>query len=90
MKSLAEFVVNVLACAYIIVFNIIYLFPTFQFVRKMNVNYTCVITGGFTAFVAVFWFWRRKEYMGPPPFQHPEEISAKDTLWIMNDICALG
>lgn len=28
-------------------------------------NYTCVIVGGVTVFVGLFWLWRRAEYDGP-------------------------
>jgi choline transport protein len=58
--------INGVACAYMIVWFVIYCFPFALPVDATNMNYACLIWGGLTIFVAVWWFVvARKEYVGP-------------------------
>jgi len=65
MKGPLGFIVNGVACLYIIAFNIVFCFPFSLPVDSSTMNYTCLITGGLTIFVALFWFWRKGNYAGP-------------------------
>ena len=65
MKGPIGFVINGIACLYIIVFVIIFCFPFSMPVSAATMNYASLMTGGLSLFVAGFWFWRRREYEGP-------------------------
>jgi choline transport protein len=54
------------ACAYIIVFNVIYCFPYALPVNAQTMNYSCLMSGGMTIFVSVWYLWKRTHgYVGP-------------------------
>ncbi|KAF2140050.1 uncharacterized protein K452DRAFT_231526 [Aplosporella prunicola CBS 121167] len=54
------------SCAYIAVFVVIFCFPATMPVTPQNMNYSCLITGGLTIFVAMWWLWiRGRGYVGP-------------------------
>ncbi|MCJ1382947.1 hypothetical protein MMC17_006060 [Xylographa soralifera] len=66
MKGMLGFIVNTLACCYIIVFVVIYCFPYALPVTAANMNYSCLITGGLTIFIAAWWLWKGgRGYKGP-------------------------
>lgn len=48
-----------------LVFIVIFCFPFVIPVNAENMNYASLITGGLTAFVAIWWLVIRKEYIGP-------------------------
>jgi choline transport protein len=79
MKGGIGFVVNAIACLYIMAFVVIFCFPFALPFDAANMNYTCLITGGLTVFVAIFWFWRQRDYVGPH-FVPLSEILAKDAI----------
>lgn len=79
MKGPIGFVVNAVACLYIIVFIVIFCFPFALPVNAASMNYTSLITGGLTLFVAVFWFMRKGQYEGPH-FVPLETVIAKDAI----------
>lgn len=65
MKGLIGFVVNGISCVYIVVFVVIFCFPFSLPVTKENMNYSVLICGGLSLFIGVWWFFRRKDYLGP-------------------------
>jgi hypothetical protein len=55
-----------LACAYIIVFNVIYTFPHALPVDAAYMNYSCLMVGGLSIFVTLWDLWKRiRGYNGP-------------------------
>ena len=73
------YLVNAIACGYIIVFGVIYCFPATPTVTPETMNWTCLLTGGLTLLVLPLWVWKRGEYKGPPIIGH-EAVTAKDAL----------
>lgn len=66
MSNPVYYTVAGLACAYMIVFNVIYCFPYAKPFDAVSMNYSSLITGGLTIFVAGWWFWiKDKGYVGP-------------------------
>ncbi len=66
--SLGKFgaVMNFIACGYMIVWFVIYCFPFALPTDAETMNYACVIWGGLTIFVTVWWFLgARNGYVGP-------------------------
>jgi hypothetical protein len=64
MKGSVGYIVNATSCAYLIAFIVIFCFPFSLPVTPQNMNYSNLIVGGLTVFVAVFWNWQRREYLG--------------------------
>jgi hypothetical protein len=59
-------IVLAIACAYIIVFDIIFMFPYSMPVSVATMNYSCVMVGGITILLALGYAWKRKHgYVGP-------------------------
>ncbi|ETI22552.1 hypothetical protein G647_06628 [Cladophialophora carrionii CBS 160.54] len=59
-------VLNSVACGYMIVWFVIYCFPFALPTNAENMNYACLIWGGLTVFVTVWWLiGARKGYVGP-------------------------
>lgn len=66
LKGWLGYVMNFLACAYMIVWFVIYSFPFALPVDATTMNYACLIWGGLTIFVAIWWiFVARHGYEGP-------------------------
>lgn len=65
MRGPLGYIVNIVSCLYIIVFVVIFCFPYTLPVDAKSMNYTSAITGGFSLFVACWWFVRKDSYMGP-------------------------
>ncbi|KAK2018112.1 amino acid permease [Colletotrichum eremochloae] len=66
MRGWIGFAVNGFACAYMLVWFVIYSFPFALPTDAQSMNYACVIWGGFTALVALWWLMgARKGYEGP-------------------------
>lgn len=81
MKGATGYVVNTISCAYIMVFIVIFCFPFALPTDAPTMNYTSLITGGLTLFVAAFWVWRRKEYIGPRQVRLSDNtMLAKDAI----------
>ncbi|KAL8838704.1 MAG: hypothetical protein Q9176_004944 [Flavoplaca citrina] len=81
MRGATGFIVNGISVAYIIVFIIIFCFPFSLPTNPALMNYNALITGGLTIFVAAFWVYRRKEYVGPRQVTLAEnEMLAKDAI----------
>ena len=80
MKGASGFLVNGISSLYIIAFVIIFCFPFSMPVNAESMNYTSLITGGFSLFVGVFWFWRKGDYVGPRFVPLESTILAKDAI----------
>ena len=66
MKGALGYIVNAIACSYIIVFVVIYCFPYALPVSAGTMNYSCLITGGLTVFVGCWWLYKGgRGYKGP-------------------------
>ncbi|KAM0194399.1 hypothetical protein ACHAPA_005302 [Fusarium lateritium] len=66
MHGIVGFAVNGIACAYLLIWSVIYCFPYALPTNAQSMNYTCVIWGGLTFLVSVWWFaGARKGYQGP-------------------------
>lgn len=54
------------ACAYILVFNVLYMFPYVYPVTVATMNYACVMSGGLTILLTFWYFYKRSRgYVGP-------------------------
>lgn len=80
MKGPLGFVVNAVASLYIIVFVVIFCFPFSMPVSAPTMNYSSLLTGGLTLFVALFWFWRQRDYEGPKYVAPDAEALAADAM----------
>lgn len=77
MPPVFAYTVMGLACAYIIVFNVIYCFPYALPVNAQTMNYSCLMSGGLTIFVLVWYLWKRTHgYVGPRVI-----LEANDAVW---------
>ncbi|KAI0017013.1 amino acid permease [Xylariomycetidae sp. FL0641] len=66
MRGWTGFVVNGLACAYMLVWFVIFSFPYALPTTPQTMNYSCLIWGGLTVFVAAWWVFKaRHGYEGP-------------------------
>ncbi|KAK4579944.1 hypothetical protein LTR86_000145 [Recurvomyces mirabilis] len=66
MPPAVAYTVSGIACAYILVFNIIFMFPYVYPVDKATMNYACVMTGGCTILLTLWYLWKRSHgYEGP-------------------------
>lgn len=72
MKGPIGFIVNAISSLYIVAFIVIFCFPAAMPFDAATMNYTSLITGGLTIFVALFWFVIQKDYVGPKT-NHLEE-----------------
>jgi choline transport protein len=70
MGSKVGYTVNIIACVYIVVFIVIYLFPFSLPVEASNMNYSVLITGAATLAVGAWWMVRQKKYVGPQALGH--------------------
>ncbi|KAL8853743.1 MAG: hypothetical protein Q9221_001386 [Calogaya cf. arnoldii] len=80
MKGMTGFIVNGIACAYIIVFIVIFYFPFSLPTDAAHMNYASLITGGLSLFVLLFWFIRQSTYVGPREVVLDTHVLAKDAL----------
>lgn len=80
MKGMIGYVVNAISSLYIISFIVIYCFPAALPVDAASMNYSCLITGGLTTFVAAWWFVRQHDYVGPREVSFADGVLAKDAI----------
>ncbi len=80
MSGLIGYVVNAVSCLYIVAFDVLFMFPVFLLVDAQSMNYACLITGGLTIFVACFWIFRRKRYVGPKYVPLETGMLARDAV----------
>ncbi|KAF5024826.1 hypothetical protein F66182_3065 [Fusarium sp. NRRL 66182] len=66
LPGVVGFIINSIACAYMIVWGVIYCFPYARPTDAQSMNYTCAIWGGLTILVGAWWLGSaRKGYQGP-------------------------
>jgi choline transport protein len=66
MPGFVGYLVIGIACAYIIVFNVIDMFPYSLPVDAVHMNYSSLITGGLTVLIGLWYTWKRNRgYVGP-------------------------
>ncbi|KAK5944119.1 hypothetical protein PMZ80_003400 [Knufia obscura] len=81
LKGAIGFIFNAIACAYMIVWFVIYCFPFALPVDAATMNYASLIWGGFTILVAAWWFLgARKSYEGPPMVQEGGKVTVAETV----------
>lgn len=80
MRGVTGFIVNTVACLYIITFIVIFCFPFSLPVSASTMNYASLMTGGLSLFVVGFWFWRKGAYEGPKYIALDAEILAADAI----------
>ena len=80
MRGPIGFIVNGISCLYIIVFIVIFCFPFAMPVDAKTMNYDSLITGGLSIFVAAFWFWRQRDYVGPHTVSLESALLAEDAM----------
>ena len=89
LKGIWGFILNGIACAYMIVWFVIYCFPYFLPTDAQTMNYASLIWGGFTIFIAAWWFiGARRDYKGPPLVRDGGKVTVADTVKKMNEIAA--
>lgn len=81
MPAPIGYIVSIISCLYIATFIVIFCFPFALPVDPPTMNYSSLITGGLTIFVAAFWLWRRKDYVGPKQVRITDNVMlAKDAI----------
>ncbi|KAI4158502.1 MAG: hypothetical protein LQ342_007388 [Letrouitia transgressa] len=81
MPAPLGYTVNAISCLYITAFIVIFCFPFALPVDVPTMNYSSLITGGLTLFVAAFWIWRHKDYVGPQQMRLADNaMLAKDAI----------
>lgn len=66
MRGWVGHVVNGVACAYLLVWFVVYSFPYYLPTDAQTMNYSCLIWGGFTILAGLWWLLgARKGYVGP-------------------------
>lgn len=87
MKGMLGFVMNGIACAYMIVWFVIYCFPYYLPTDAQSMNYASLLWGGFTIFIAIWWFASaRKGYEGPPIVKDGGKVKIADTVKTLDDL----
>lgn len=81
LKGAIGFIFNGIACAYMMVWFVIYCFPYALPVDAATMNYACLIWGAFTIFITLWWFFgARKSYQGPPIVTGVGEATTAETV----------
>ena len=66
MPAMVAYTLSGTACAYILVFNVIYMFPYVYPVDVTLMNYACVMTVGISILLTGWYLWKRSHgYVGP-------------------------
>ncbi|KAK1075850.1 hypothetical protein LTR74_000258 [Friedmanniomyces endolithicus] len=78
MKGALGFIMEFIACAYMIVWFVIYCFPPALPVTAATMNWSSLIWGGLTILVTLWWFASaRKGYEGPQAIGGMESVAEK-------------
>jgi amino acid transporter len=80
MRGPTGFAVNLISCLYIVVFLVIFCFPSSLPATASSMNYASLITGGLSLFVGLWWFLRQANYLGPRFVPRAAKNLAKDAL----------
>jgi choline transport protein len=89
LKGIWGFILNGIACAYMIVWFVIYCFPFFLPTDAATMNYASLLWGGFTIIVAAWWFLgARRHYKGPPIVRNGGKVTLADTVRKVDELPA--
>lgn len=81
LKGIWGYLLPGIACAYMIVWFVIYSFPYYLPTDAQTMNYASLLWGGFTIFVAAWWFLgARRDYVGPPIVRNGGKVGLAETL----------
>ena len=79
MKGVFGIIMHSITCTYIVVFIVVFCFPYALPVSASSMNYSCLILGGTTVFITLWWFWiSSRGYQGPQDVIHG--ISSDESL----------
>jgi len=78
MKGALGYVMNAIACTYMIVFIVVFCFPYALPVAAGNMNYSCLIARGLSIFIAVWWLWK-----GGRGYEGPKAIGITETGYVV-------
>lgn len=73
MNNMVGYTVNILSSIYIMVFVVIFCFPTSAPVTPQTMNYSSLITGAVTFFAGIYWLIRGGSYVGPKTVVHGDD-----------------
>ena len=59
MPPAIAYIVSGTACAYILIFSVIYMFPYVYPVDVLSMNYVCVMVGGINILLTILYLWKR-------------------------------
>jgi hypothetical protein len=63
------------------VWFVIYCFPYALPTDAATMNYACLLWGGFTVFISLWWFFgARRDYEGPPVVHNGGRVSVAETI----------
>lgn len=66
LGKISGFIINTISCIYMMVAFVIYCLPYSLPVNAQNMNYACLVWGGFTLLLGIYWISRGKNsYTGP-------------------------
>lgn len=66
MPAWVAYPVEGTACAYIIVFSVLFMMPYVYPATVKDMNYACVLSGGLTILLTIWYAWKRNRgYVGP-------------------------
>ncbi|CZT45529.1 related to cholin permease [Rhynchosporium secalis] len=80
MGHYVGYAVNSIACAYMLVFMVIYCFPYTKPFDAASMNYSSVIAGSVTACAALWWRVRGGRYVGPRALVDDEDEWQEDSM----------
>ena len=79
MPDLVFYAVGGVGCAYMLVFIVIYCFPYAVPFDETSMNYSSLIAGGLTLFIAGWWAWvGGRGYVGPTVLMGEERRRSVD------------
>lgn len=81
LKGWKGYVLNGIACSYMIVWFVIYCFPFALPTNAQSMNYASLLWGGFSILVSAWWFLgARRHYEGPPMVRDGGHTTLADTV----------
>lgn len=78
LPGLVGFIINGISCGYMIVWFVIYCFPYALPTTAQSMNYSCLIWGGFTVLVGLWWLLGAKNHYSGLSLLTPEQIEMRN------------
>lgn len=89
LKGIWGYIIPAVACSYMIVWFVIYCFPFYLPTDAATMNYASLLWGGFTIFIALWWFLgARRRYKGPPMIRDGGKVTVADTIKKVDELAA--